>query len=61
VEARRALRLDPDNPMASHLVMRMAEILRARGDALPEDPVQTATKPDGRPGLVDRVLRRGRR
>ena len=57
VEARRALRLDPDNPMASHLVMRMAEILRARGEALPED----VAKPDDRPGLVGRVLRRGRR
>jgi Tfp pilus assembly protein PilF len=57
VEARRALRLDPDNPMASHLAMRMAEILRARGEALPAD----AAKPDVRPGLVDRVLRRGRR
>jgi predicted Zn-dependent protease len=57
VEARRALRLDPDNPMASHLVMRMAEILRARGEALPTEEA----KPDDRPGLVDRVLRRGRR
>jgi predicted Zn-dependent protease len=61
VEARRALRLDPDNPMASHLVMRMSEILRARGETLPADPAPAATKPDDRPGLVDRVLRRGRR
>jgi predicted Zn-dependent protease len=36
VEANRALAMDPDNPMASHLAMRMAEILRGRGEALPE-------------------------
>jgi hypothetical protein len=42
VEARRALAIDPDNPMASHLAMRMAEILAGRGEALPEVP-ETAT------------------
>ena len=35
VEARRALALDPDNPMASHLSMRMAELMRARGETPP--------------------------
>lgn len=35
VEAQRALLLDPDNPMAAHLQMRMAELMRARGEALP--------------------------
>ena len=35
--ARRALALDPDNPMASHLAMRMAEQIRNRGEALPVD------------------------
>jgi len=38
LEARRALAIDPDNPMASHLAMRMAEILQGRGEALPEVP-----------------------
>jgi tetratricopeptide (TPR) repeat protein len=33
--ATRALSIDPENPMASHMAMRMAEILRARGEALP--------------------------
>jgi thioredoxin-like negative regulator of GroEL len=33
--AKRALAIDPDNPMASHMAMRMAEILRARGETLP--------------------------
>jgi tetratricopeptide (TPR) repeat protein len=36
--ARTALALDPDNPMASHLSQRMAEQMRNRGEALPEDP-----------------------
>jgi predicted dehydrogenase len=40
VEARRALALDPENPAAAHLSMRMAEILQGRGETLPaiEDP-----------------------
>ncbi len=42
VEARRALALDPDNPMASHLVMRMAELMRRRGEEIPSDAVPTA-------------------
>ena len=35
--ARRALALDPDNPMASHLSQRMAEQMRNRGEALPDN------------------------
>jgi len=35
VEARRALALDPENPAAAHLSMRMAEILQGRGETLP--------------------------
>jgi tetratricopeptide (TPR) repeat protein len=35
VEARRALALDPENPAAAHLSMRMAEILEGRGETLP--------------------------
>jgi predicted Zn-dependent protease len=36
VHARRALALDPDNPMASHLARRMAEQMEGRGEPLPE-------------------------
>jgi hypothetical protein len=70
LEARRALAIDPDNPMASHLAMRMAEIIRGRGEALPEGPeaavapanpgtppASPAAEP-ARSGLVDRLLRR---
>jgi tetratricopeptide (TPR) repeat protein len=45
LEARRALAIDPDNPMASHLAMRMAEILQGRGEALPEVPGAVARAP----------------
>ena len=74
--ARRALALDPDNPMASHLSQRMAEQMRNRGEPLPDDtPAITSTaaapprrsadrptEPDStaRSGLVDRFLRRRR-
>jgi predicted Zn-dependent protease len=68
--ARQALALDPDNPIASHLSMRMAEQMRNRGEPLPDDPaVPAAAKsaPDGdddpesaRPGFVGRLFRRGR-
>jgi hypothetical protein len=47
--AKRALGIDPDNPMASHMVMRMAEILRARGEALPAGPTASAPSPSGGP------------
>jgi len=82
--ARRALALDPDNPMASHLSQRMAEQFRNRGESVPDDlPIdepaappaarpmppaapatpagdRLASEPAGRPGLVDRFLRRRR-
>jgi uncharacterized protein HemY len=68
--ARRALAMDPDNPMASHLSQRMAEIMRGRGEALPDEPggtpaagavVGAVTDPAGvRPGLIDRLFRRRR-
>ncbi len=69
--ARRALAMDPDNPMASHLSQRMAEIMRGRGEALPDAPPGAAdvaagardnapvsTAAPARPGLVDRLFRR---
>jgi tetratricopeptide (TPR) repeat protein len=73
VFARRALALDPDNPMASHLSQRMAEQMRNRGEALPDDlpddppatpgalssaPPPPAADATARPGLVDRLLHR---
>jgi thioredoxin-like negative regulator of GroEL len=64
VEARRALAIDPENPMASHLSMRMAELLRARGEQPPPDaPPIDARRPGeraraGRTGLVGRLFRR---
>ncbi|HUQ78287.1 MAG TPA: tetratricopeptide repeat protein [Patescibacteria group bacterium] len=67
--AGRALAVDPDNPMASHLSRRMAEIMRGRGEALPDAPGGTADgglrdpltgPPVERPGFVDRLLRRRR-
>lgn len=70
VFARRALALDPDNPMASHLSQRMAEQMRNRGeslpDDLPDDPPAPSTGPaaasqsTARSSLVDRLLRRRR-
>lgn len=74
--ARRALAMDPDNPMASHLSRRMAEQFQGRGEAIPADdtpvasapatPEATAPADDGErptergPGLVGRFLRRRR-
>jgi thioredoxin-like negative regulator of GroEL len=43
LEARRALAIDPDNPAAHHLVMRLAEVMEARGETPPEaEPEQAA-------------------
>ncbi len=72
LEARRALAMDPDNPMASHLVMRMAEVLQGRGETLPvvdaesahpatpAAPAATATPATGaRTGVSDATERTG--
>jgi tetratricopeptide (TPR) repeat protein len=63
--ARRALALDPDNPMASHLAHRMAEIMAGRGEMPPDDPgrspIPEAPPEAARTGLLGRVLRRRRR
>ena len=62
--ALRALALDPDNPMASHMARRMAEVMAGRGEPPPDDSVEPpkpaavpAPEPD-RPGLIDRIRRR---
>jgi predicted Zn-dependent protease len=59
VFARRALVLDPDNPMASHMARRMAEIMAGRGERPPDDEraAPSSSKP---PGVLGRVLRRRR-
>ena len=36
LHARRALAIDPENPAASHMVMRMTEVLAGRGEAVPD-------------------------
>jgi hypothetical protein len=34
---RRALAIDPENPAAHHLVLRLEEVVRGRGETLPSD------------------------
>jgi Tetratricopeptide repeat len=47
VEARRALAIDPDNPAAQHLVMRLAEVMAGRGETPPDvDDAEAATPVD---------------
>ncbi|HEX5825024.1 MAG TPA: hypothetical protein VFY18_11255 [Candidatus Limnocylindrales bacterium] len=66
VLARRALALDPDNPMASHMARRMAEIMAGRGEVPPAGPEVTAATGEtaepasepARPGLFERLRRR---
>ena len=62
VLARRALVLDPDNPMASHMARRMAEIMAGRGEAPPDEPATpepaTPQAPSAGPGILDRLRRR---
>ena len=45
VLARRALTIDPDNPAAQHLVMRLGEVFKGRGESPPE--------PEGKPTKTD--------
>ena len=69
--AQRALALDPENPMASHMARRMAEIMAGRGEALPDSAQSTQptspagagaapSAPQSRPGVLGRLLRRRR-
>jgi tetratricopeptide (TPR) repeat protein len=43
LEARRALEIDPEDQAAQHLVMRLAEVMTARGETPPALPTQTPT------------------
>ena len=45
VLARRALTIDPENPAAHHLVMRLGEVFEGRGE-LPPEPEGKPTKTD---------------
>ena len=70
-QARRALAIDPENVAARRLADRLEEVFAVRGEALPErrrrsssraargQPSLAATSSSA-PGLVDRLLRRGR-
>ena len=50
LHARTALRIDPENPAAQHLVMRMTEVLAGRGEKVPEaDGVVAAERPAAGP------------
>ena len=40
--ARKALSIDPDNPVAGHLARRMAEQLQMRGETIPGQPASAA-------------------
>jgi hypothetical protein len=43
--ARRGLAIDPENPAAHHLVLRLEEVVRGRGEALPtDDEIATITR-----------------
>jgi Tetratricopeptide repeat len=43
LEARRALAIDPENPAAQHMTMRLAEVMEGRGETLPDAGPDAAT------------------
>ena len=51
VDARRALTIDPDNPAAQHLVMRLGEVFEGRGEALPASEAAEAAEPVVTPAI----------
>lgn len=71
LHARTALAIDPDNPAAQHLVMRLSEVMAGRGETPPtaEPPARSAARPApeepptraSSPGLIGRLLGRRRR
>jgi hypothetical protein len=72
--ARKALTIDPENEAAQRLVTRLDEVMRTRGETVPEPPEPserpdepaakpappgaTSTPPAGAPGRAPRVRRR---
>jgi hypothetical protein len=44
LHARKAQAIDPENPAANHLVMRMSEVLAGRGEAVPDGDSAAATQ-----------------
>jgi tetratricopeptide (TPR) repeat protein len=44
--ARRALEIDPENEAAQRLALRLEEVLRTRGDSVPEAAMPEAAAPD---------------
>jgi hypothetical protein len=43
LEARRAIQIDPENPAAQHLAMRLTEVFEGRGEPLPAvEPAEPA-------------------
>ena len=67
--ARQALTIDPENEAAQRLVTRLDEVMRTRGEKVPEPPTEqgpTATAPplaasrkaESRRSILDRLRRR---
>jgi hypothetical protein len=48
-EARRAVAIDPENPAAQHLVMRLTEVFQTRGESLPEPEGEASMPPPPAP------------
>jgi len=72
LHGRAALAIDPENPAAQHLVMRLTELMAGRGETPPsvEAPQRAGTQPSpertrptriGSPGLLERLIGRRRR
>ncbi len=57
LHARKAHAIDPENPAANHLVMRMAEVLAGRGEAVPDagEPLAAASSVDAVAASLDAV------
>jgi hypothetical protein len=49
LHGRRALAVDPENPAANHLVMRMGEVLAGRGETPPDAPPAAPPPPSDPP------------
>jgi uncharacterized protein HemY len=72
LHGRAALAIDPDNPAAQHLVMRLTEVMAGRGETPPsvEAPLPAKMQPGPErtrpirtrsPGLIGRLMGRKRR